>query len=197
MSGEKRTYTKKARARAEEATRMRITESAVALHDAVGPAQTTMSAIAARAGVTRSTLYRHFPDEGAVFDACSAHWAAANPAPDPTAWPAIEDPGERTRTALGALYPYYRRNERMLANLLRDEQTVAVVRERFAAFHAFLDAIQQILLAGRGLRGNARRVAAAAIGHALGFATWQSLAQQGLSDSEAADLMTALVDSAA
>jgi AcrR family transcriptional regulator len=156
-----------------------------------------MSALAEHAGVTRSTLYRHFPDEAAVFEACSSHWAAANPPPDVTRWSAIADPAERTRTALGELYPYYRRNEQMLANLLRDEDTVAVVRDRFAAFHALLAAVEEILLAGRGLRGGARRRTAVAIGHALAFSTWQSLARRGLTDAEAADLMTALVASAA
>jgi AcrR family transcriptional regulator len=152
-----------------------------------------MSAVAERAGVTRSTLYRHFRDEAAVFDACSAHWSAANPPPDPTPWTGIADPAERTRAALGALYPYYRRSEQMLANLLRDEETVDVVRERLEPFRDFLDVIRDILLAGRGLRGAARRRGAAAAGHALAFPTWQSLVAQGLSDDEAADLMTALV----
>jgi AcrR family transcriptional regulator len=155
-----------------------------------------MSALAEHAGVTRSTLYRHFHDEAAVFDACSRHWAVANPPPDPSPWPAITDPTERTRTALGELYPYFRRNEQMLANLLRDEDTVAVVRDRFAVFHALLGAIEEILIAGRGLRGGARRRTGVAIGHALAFSTWQSLAHRGLSDAEAADLMTVLIDSA-
>jgi AcrR family transcriptional regulator len=197
MSGETRTYTKKARAEAEEATRLRITESAVALHGSLGPSRTTMSALAEHAGVTRSTLYRHFPDDAAVFDACSAHWAAANPPPDTTAWPGIADPGRRTRTALGEMYPWFRRNEQMLANLLRDEDSVPVVKERLAVFHALLAAIEEVLLAGRGVRGNARRRTTAAIGHALAFTTWQSLARRGLSDAEAADLMSALVDRAA
>ena len=189
----RRRYTKRVRARLEEETRLRITEAAVELHGSVGPARTTMSAVAERAGVTRSTLYRHFADEAAVFDACSAHWSAANPPPDPSSWPAIADPAERTRTALGVLYPYYRRNERMLANLLRDEEAVHVLRERLGAFHGFLAVIRDMLLAGRGLRGAARRRCAAAAGHALAFPTWQSLASQGLSDDEAADLMAALV----
>jgi AcrR family transcriptional regulator len=196
MTTRKRKYEKKARAEAEEATRLRITESAVALHGSIGPSQTTMSALAEHAGVTRSTLYRHFADEAAVFAACSAHWRAANPRPDPDPWKAIDDPDERTRAALAALYPYYRRNERMLANLLRDEETVAVVRERFVGFHVFLEAVEEILLAGRGLRGNPRRRVAAAIGHALAFGTWQSFAERELTDAEAADLMAALVASA-
>jgi len=46
-------------------------------------------------------------------------------------------------------------------------------------------------------RGGTRRRAAAAIGHAVSFPTWQSLVRQhGLSDGEAAALMAALVESA-
>ena len=197
MTDRKRKYDKRVRAEAEAATRLRITESAIVLHGSLGPARTTMSAVAEHAGVTRSTLYRHFPDETAVFEACSAHWSAENPPPDPSPWPAIADPHERTRTALEALFGYYRRNERMLANLLRDEQTMPMVRERFALYHAFLGAIEEMLLDGRGLRGHARRRTAAVIGHALALATWQSLSDRGLADAEAAELMTALAASAA
>jgi AcrR family transcriptional regulator len=197
MSGEKRTYTKKARAEAEEATRLRITESAVALHGSLGPARTSISAIAEHAGVRRSTVYRHFADEAAIFDACSSHWSAQNPPPDVSEMLAIADPSERTRAVLEAMYAWYRRTERMLANLLRDEAVVPVVRERFRTYHEFLASLRESLLAGRGLRGRTRRRSEAAIGHALAFATWQSLARDGdLSDTEAAELMTALVDSA-
>src|SRR5919198_6194087 len=111
MSDQKRPYRMKRRAELEEQTRRRITESAVALHEEVGPAQTSISAIAARAGVRRSTVYRHFPDEDVLFAACSSHWRAANPPPDPTAWTVIEDPAERTETALRELYAFYGRTE--------------------------------------------------------------------------------------
>jgi AcrR family transcriptional regulator len=196
MSGERRTYTKKARAVAEGATRLRITESAVALHGSVGPARTSISAIAEHAGVRRSTVYRHFADEAAIFDACSAHWSAQNPPPDLSETLRIATPSERTRAVLEAMYGWYRQTERMMANLLRDEAVVPVVRERFAAYHEFLAFLREPLLAGRGLRGAARRRTNAAIGHALAFATWKSLARDGgLSDAEAADLMAALVDS--
>src|SRR3954453_9125658 len=138
MSGEKRTYTKKARAEAEAATRLRITESAVALHGSVGPAQTSISAIAEHAGGRRSTVYRHFADEAEIFDACSAHWNAQNPPPDLSQTLTIKDPSERTRALLEAMYGYYRRTEPMMANLLRDEQVHAIVRDRFQTYHAFL-----------------------------------------------------------
>src|ERR1044071_4661021 len=100
MSDEKRPYRMQRRAELEEETRLRITESAVALHEEVGPAHTTISAIAERAGVRRSTVYRHFPDDESLFAACSSHWRAANPPPDPRAWSSIADPAARMRTAL-------------------------------------------------------------------------------------------------
>jgi AcrR family transcriptional regulator len=198
MTDEKRPYRKKRRAELEEQTRRRLTESAVELHGTLGPARTTMSAVADHAGVRRSTLYRHFADPEALFDACSAHWSAANPIPDPSPWSEVEDPDERLRVALGELYPYYRRNRGMLENLLRDEEEVAAVKERFAAFHGYLEAVRSILLTGRPARGKARRRVEAALGHALSFGAWRSLAvEQGLDDEAAAELMVRLAAAAA
>src|SRR5512133_2157702 len=109
MADEKRPYRMKKRAELEEETRRRITESAVALHGTLGPARTSISAIAQHAGVRRSTVYRHFPDEAALFAACSSHWRAANPPPELAAWREIDDPDERLRVALRELYGHYRR----------------------------------------------------------------------------------------
>ena len=89
----------KRRAESQQQTRRRITESAVELHGTLGPARTSMSAVAAHAGVRRSTLYRHFPDEAALFDACTAHWAQANPPPDLAGWSTVDDPDERLAAA--------------------------------------------------------------------------------------------------
>jgi len=198
MSDRKRKYEKKARAEAEAQTRLRITESAVALHGSLGPARTSMSAVAEHAGVRRSTLYRHFPDERALFGACSAHWAAENPPPDISLWDAIEDPAARLDAALSDLYAYYRRTEGMLDKLLRDAQTVAIVHELMKGYRVFLDQAVVILMRGRGLRGNAAKRTRAAIGHALAFHTWQDLSRaQGLDDRHAAELMSRLVAAAA
>jgi len=194
MSDKKRPYRKKKRAELEAETRRRITESAVELHGTVGPSRTSMSAVAERAGVRRSTLYRHFPDENALFDACSSHWRAANPQPELDAWAAIEDPDERLRTGLEELYAFYRRTERMMSNLIRDEVANDHVRKRFAGFHAYLDGARETLLRGRPERGGPRAQVAAAIGHALSFTTWRSLVrEQHLGNSQAAELMCRLV----
>jgi AcrR family transcriptional regulator len=182
MSDQKRPYRMQRRAEAEEETRLRITESAVALHEELGPAYTTVSAIAERAGVRRSTVYRHFPDEEALFDACSSHWRALHPPPDPSEWSSVEE-------ALTALYAFYAETEAMYVSLLRDEAAVPVVAGKLRDFHGYLDGIRDRLARGRRRR--------AALGHALAFATWRSLVrEQGLRDRDAVELMAGLVESA-
>ena len=169
----------------------------MALHGTLGPSRTSMSAIAEHAGVRRSTLYRHFPDEAAVFAACSAHWRAANPAPDLGAWAAIEDPDRRLRIALEELYAYYRRTEGMMVNLYRDAELMPTVRRSFSRFAEYVAGAQQTLMAGRRVRGRTGERVQAATGHALAFATWRSLARdQGLDDATAAELMCRLVQAA-
>ncbi len=198
MSDQKRPYRMKKRAELEEQTRLRITESAVALHEELGPARASISAIAERAGVRRSTVYRHFPDEEALFAACSSHWGAANPPPDPQAWAAIEDPAERTEAALSELYAFYGRTDGMFTSLLRDEQLVPPVERRLGEFYGYLAAILDTLMDGRRLRGRPARRTRAAIGHALAFPTWSSLTrEQGLAGADAVALMCALVEGAA
>jgi AcrR family transcriptional regulator len=197
MTGKTRTYRMQRRAESQQETRRRITESAVELHGTIGPSRTSIGAVAERAGVRRSTVYRHFADEAALFDACTAHWSAANPLPDLTGWSRIDDPGQRVSAALLELYSFYGRTGQMLENLLRDEATEPLVRERFAAFHGYFAAARDALMAGRRLRGVARRRTQAALGHAIAFSTWRSLTQeQGLDDAHAAMLMCTLVAAA-
>jgi AcrR family transcriptional regulator len=197
MTDEKRPYRKRKRAELEAETRRRITESAVELHGTVGPSRTSMSAVAERAGVRRSTLYRHFADEMEVFAACSAHWNEAHPVPDLGAWASVEDPDRRLRVGLEELYAFYRGGEGMLANLTRDEALVPTVAHYFSAFHDYLAAAGEVLMDGRGLRGRARARVRAAVGHALEFTTWRSLARgQELADDETARLMCGLVEAA-
>jgi AcrR family transcriptional regulator len=198
MSDQKRPYRMRLRAELEEQTRRRITESTVALHEELGPARTSISAIAARAGVRRSTVYRHFPDENALFAACSSHWRAANPPPNPNAWAPIADPAERTGAALRELYAFYGRTHGMYDSLLRDEPLLPIVQRLLHDFHGYLRRIQDVLMAGRSLRGHAARRTRAAIGHALAFPTWRSLThEQGLTDDVAVALMCLLVEGAA
>src|SRR5512143_2944523 len=111
-----RRYELKQRAERQAVTRQRIVEAIVALHREVGPARTSISAIAERAGVERLTVYRHFADEAAMLQACSAHFHAEIARPDPATWSSVTDPAKRLRAVLLAYYDYYRRGEDMLAN---------------------------------------------------------------------------------
>jgi AcrR family transcriptional regulator len=124
-----RKYTLRRRAEQQAETRQRIVEAAVDLHGSVGPARTTFSMVAERAGVQRHTLYAHFPDERELLLACSAHHLEVEPPPDPAPWAAIADRRARLRTALGAIYGWYERNADMLANVLRDAEHHETLRE--------------------------------------------------------------------
>lgn len=198
MTDQSRPYRMTRRAESQQETRRRITESAVELHRTVGPARTSMSAVAAHAGVRRSTLYRHFPDEATLFDACTAHWQASNPPPDPGAWSTLENPDERLTVALTELYRFYERTETMLENLFRDELTVPLVQERFAAFRGYFAAAVSALMNGRKLQGATKLRTRAVIGHAIAFSTWKSLVrEQGLEQDTVIELMRALVAAAA
>jgi AcrR family transcriptional regulator len=194
-----RTYQKKRRAEQEAETRQRIVEAMVALHREVGPARTTISAIAERAGVERLTVYRHFPDERSMFQACTTHYAMEVPGPDPASWTGVAEPAERLRAALLAFYDYYRRAEDMLVHAVRDMPQLPALAEVLAPRRRFVQEVRKDLQAGWAVRGHVRsRRLAGAIGHALSFDTWRSLARiEGLDDGEAADLMVNLARAAA
>jgi AcrR family transcriptional regulator len=194
----RRRYRKRRRAEQEAETRRRITEAAVKLHGTVGPAKTTVSGIAREAGVQRATVYRHFPDEEAIFAACTSHYNGLHPPPDLERWAGLADPKERLRVALREVYAFYAETQQMLESTGRDIDRVPAVRKAAAAMGAYLEEARSVLLRGRWQRGRARGRVSAAIGHALAFATWRSLVrEQGLGDEEAVELMVSLVGSAA
>lgn len=188
-----RRYELKQRAEELTATRERIVEATVELHDSVGPARTTITAIAERAGVQRLTVYRHFPDERSLFQACSGHWTARHPRPDPLAWKAVDDPEERLRIALTAIYAYYRGGEGMIGNLLRDLPGLPVLQEVAAPFTEYRRVVLEVLDQGWRARGPTRPLVRAVIGHAVAFETWRSLVHhEGLDDEVAAETMVRL-----
>jgi AcrR family transcriptional regulator len=196
--GTKRKYELKQRADEMARTRTRITEAAVQLHGTVGPARTTISAIAEQAGVQRHTVYRHFPSEADLYGACSAHYFTANPLPDPEHWRAIDDPRQRLSQALDELYAYYERTEAMFANVFRDLDLVDALQPTMVPLAQYLAQAAEILATGRHARGRKRRLLTAALGHVLDFHTWQSLTGNAtITRTDAVHLSTALVDAAA
>lgn len=191
---ERKPYELKRRAEAAAGTRRRITEAAVALHESVGPARTSVSEIARRAGVDRVTVYRHFPDEAALFRSCSQHYAARNPLPDPAQWAEVADPRERLRSALATIYGYYERNEALLANITRDAEQMPAVAAAGAYRRQWLAEVEQGL--ARGWDGNGQQLRHA-VALALDFRAWQTLVRKrGLSNRRAIGLMLAMVGGA-
>jgi len=185
----KRPYTLRKRAESKDETRARIVAATMALHEAVGPKQTTISGIAERAGVQRLTVYRHFSDETALFHACTSHWLSLNPPPLLSDWSGIADPPARCRAALRALYGYYRRTRRMWTTAHRDEAEVAAMQEPMAKFRRYLDSIRDDLLRALAPGKRERAAVVATLRHALTFTTWVSLSEDGLSDDAMADLV--------
>ena len=179
------------RAKSVEETRRRIVEAAVELHEQVGPARTSLSSIAERAGVERQTYYRHFPDQRSLYSACSGLWIERNPPPDPDLWSGIEDPEQRLRHGLRELYAYYDANEGMISSALRDAEIHPMTQEMLSGgLGAGVAKMSAALAAGRAGGGNTR----AAIDLALSFATWRTLVREsGLSTDRAADLMAKIV----
>jgi len=191
MAGMKRprAYTKVRRAAAEDATRERIVCAIVALHEEIGPARTTVSAIADRAGVERLTVYRHFPDEPSMLRACSAHWTALHPLPPIPADGA--DPLAAFRRTILRLYGWYRANAAMLVQITTDARKIPLVAELIAPLGADLDRAAAELDANWPRR-SARR--ATTIRHALEFSTWRSLDRLTGSDRRAAALAVGWID---
>ncbi len=190
-----RSYQKRRRAELEAETRFRIANAAVQLHGSIGPARTTVTAVAERAGVQRSTVYRHFPDDETLFAACSQLWLDQNPTPDLGEWARILDPGERLRVALPELYAWFADTEAMLELITRDAAVMPAMRASFQGMDAYFDAVLETLLRGHRERGAARRRVRAAIGHAVAFETWRSLVRrQRLEATAAAEMMIDLIE---
>ena len=188
MSSQKRKYELRRRAQGMEETRRRIAEAAMELHGSVGPARTSLSAVAERAGVQRHTLYRHFPTEDELFTACSGLFAEEHPRPDLERWREVADPAERLAVGLDELYRWYEQTEPMLTNLYRDRALVESVDTHMGRIDEFVEQ------AARTLGGGRRRVLNAAARHAVAFQTWRSLARDGgVSRAQAVKLASAVV----
>lgn len=195
MGSVNRPYRQSLRAEKTASTRQRIVEAAIELHGTVGPANTSLSAVARKADVSRPTLYSHFPDEASLFRACTMHWMSQDPPPDATAWLEIDDPLTRVGTALSQIYAHCARNEQMTGNVFRDMYLVESMRSFNVplvegSFAAMSEILGSAFSDGPDLA--VRRKAMLSV--ALSFNTWKTLVRsEGLTNEEAADLMARLV----
>ena len=189
-----RKYEMKRRAERVQETRQRIAKAAMELHETVGPARTTVSAIAEKAGVQRHTYYAHFPELKDLYRACSAHHMERHPLPDPSRWAEISGPEERLRRALSEVYAYFGDNEAMLTNVLRDTPLDPVLQENNIFFFRHWEAMRDTIADAFEASGARREALLAAIALALDFQTWRTLVrQQELSQDRAKELMVGMV----
>jgi AcrR family transcriptional regulator len=194
----RRKYELKKRAERLDEVRWRIVDAAIGLHAEIGPAQTTVTEIARRAEVGRLTVYRHFPDEESLYRACGERWLGEYPPPDPQRWLETPDPALRTRLALAELYEYYALAGVLLANVIRDAAIVPPLRVVLDEnLGAIAEQMRDALVHGWSVRGRRRARLRAVLGLVLAFQTWQSLADEGLTTEEAADVATDLVRASA
>ncbi|HEV2711786.1 MAG TPA: TetR/AcrR family transcriptional regulator [Gaiellaceae bacterium] len=181
-----------------ERSRRRIAQAVYELHSEIGPARTTVSAIAERAGVERLTVYRNFPDELDLYRACLEHWRALHPWPDPAPWREIADPRARLRRALAEIYVFYEEVEPLFFHGAADMPKLPKLQEADAPLFEHWEQIRRVLLAGWGARGRRRDRLAAALGLAVDFQTWFALIRrEGLRAEEAIQTAACLVDCAA
>jgi AcrR family transcriptional regulator len=175
------------RAELVDETRQRIVEAAMRLHTTVGPANTFISTVADEAGVTRLTVYRHFPDIEELFAACRGHWFNLHRPPDAAAWRGIPDLEARARRALGELYGWYRANADDLYPINRDAMTMPAGAQ--AARRAESAALAGALVEGHADSGPDGRELRAVAGHLVTYWTWRSIVvDQGITNDEAVDL---------
>jgi AcrR family transcriptional regulator len=171
-----RSYTQRRRADNQAETRRRIVEAAVDLHTRIGPARTTISAVAEQAGVQRHTVYAHFPTEHDLYLACSGLTLERDPLPDDQAWLLVQDPAERLHRGLTDLYRWYARNAELVASVLRDADIHPLTRDiAEMRIGSRLEAFRRTL--NQGLPATPPR--RAAIRLALSFHTYQTLVDQG------------------
>jgi AcrR family transcriptional regulator len=177
------------RALSQEETRRRIVEATMQLHEEVGPRATTISAIAERAGVQRLTVYRHFPDEAAVFRACTSHWLDLNPPPGRQSWESIADPWKRLPAALSAFYDYYAATEGMWTASFRDLDAVEALQQSMAEFVGYVTEIADDLAGS--LRPGKKKAGPVevTVRHAFAFSTWKDLQTRGLENHGKVELV--------
>ena len=187
-----RGYNQSKRALNQAKTRERIVEATIELHGEVGPAATTISMIADRAGVQRHTVYAHFPDDRSLLMACSGTTMARDPLPSPAEWAATNDPEVRLRMALGALYRWYERNAKLMGSVVRDSEVHPLTREVTE-----LRAGAEMRAIAESVTGGLEQKGKAALALAMSFHTWRTLTQDSMLDTtEAVNLMTRAIISA-
>lgn len=185
----KRKYKQNTRAEQAQETREKIVAAAVKLHEALGPANTSIKAIAETAGVQRLTVYRHFPDDVSLFEACTSHWFGLHPPPPVADVDDPIDPQRQTEKTLLALYCYYRETERMWFVALHDVEELEALRGPMDMAEGYFDSMRDELLNAWKPKAAIKKQLSMTLRHCLRFSTWRSFKAEKLSDKKIVELV--------
>ncbi len=180
-----RAYTLSRRALSQQETRERILEATVALHAQKGSIATSYAEIAQRADVAVPTVYKHFPDRGALLAGCTAHASKDAPALGPQVLEGVDGAPARLRALFDAAY---RRHEYLEPWMRwREDRIDPDLAAIFAPMGAAMRSLIEAAIAS-GKRSPPK--AAVALATTLGeYSAWESLVRgNGLTTSEAAEL---------
>jgi AcrR family transcriptional regulator len=183
----------KRRAEALESTRNQIVWATMQLHAEKGAAATSQADIAARAGVSPATVYRHFPTLGSLVRACGGQiWTAVSPPRPEDAGRLFEGLGtthERLEKFVEEVSAFYARAWLPLQNARQDRSRVPELDEEMRWIEAGLEA-----LAREALRleeaGEPRVQVLLAL---TDFGVWESLRDHGITADAAPKMLLDLV----
>jgi AcrR family transcriptional regulator len=171
------------RAESAEETRRRIVEATFQLHSERGIADTSMTDIAARAGVSVGTVYHHFPSYAEAIAACGAYTLEHAPAPTAAIFDGASSRRERLARLAHALFRHYERVP-ALESVRRDRH----LTPELGAF-AREEARNRRQLAREAAGADAQLVAAL-----VDIEVYRSLRREGFRTAEAADRVAALLE---
>jgi AcrR family transcriptional regulator len=121
---QRRHYRLGRRGEAARATRQRIVEATLGLHDEQGITGTTFRDVASRAGVAPATVLRHFPRMGQLIEACGAVSEEMAPFPGPGVLAGARSKAERTFRVVAAIFGWYDIVGRGLEHLQIDRRSL-------------------------------------------------------------------------
>jgi AcrR family transcriptional regulator len=184
-----RAYNKTKRASKEEETRQRILGGAFELYCSVGPAATTISAVAAKASVQRLTVYRHFPNEADLLCGVIERWADENPMPGPQDWRTDIDAENWPIAILSMLYSYYSETSVLWPGILSDRTKLPELDRLMGQYDQQLETLKADILRHLPEARQRSALCQSVVSHAVQFTTWHSLSASGLDTAEIAALM--------
>jgi AcrR family transcriptional regulator len=183
----------KKRAQAVEETRNQIVWATMQLHAEKGAAATSQADIAARAGVSAATVYRHFPTLGSLVRACGTQvWMAVSPPRPEDAerlFAGLGTTRERLQRFVEEVSAFYRRAWRALESAREERSRVPELDEDLRWVDAGLEALAREALALERAEEPKVQLLLAL----TDFGVWKSLRDHGVPEDGAVSILATLL----